>query len=157
MRQGIAGRPQGDARLALPEAVALTVHLQDVNAVCEPVQQGARQPLRAKDLRPLVEGQVGRDDDGPLLVALAEDLEEELRSRPGQRDEAKLVDDEQLEPAQLLLEVEQPPLVPGLDQFVYQGGRGGEADRQPPLAGGQSQAERDMGLAGLCTRFVPAA
>ena len=49
-------------------------------------------------------------------------------------DEAKLVDDQQLEPCQLLLEVEQPPLVPGLDQLVDQRGGGGEADRQPPLA-----------------------
>ena len=28
-------------------------------------------------------------------------------------------------------------------------GGGGEADRQPPLAGGESQAEGHMGLAGL--------
>ena len=69
---------QGGARPALPEAIALPVHLQDVNTVGEPVQQGSGQPLRAKDLRSLVEGQVGGHQDGPSLVALAEDLEEEL-------------------------------------------------------------------------------
>ena len=83
--------------------------------MCEPVQQGAGQPLRAKDLRPLVEGQVGGNQDRPSLVALAEDFEEQLSFCPGQRYEAQLVDDEQLEPGQLLLKVEQPPLVPGLD------------------------------------------
>ena len=59
-----------------------------------------------------------------------------------------LVDDEQLESGQLLLEVEQPSLVPGLDQLVDQRCGGGEADRQPPLAGGEPQAEGQMGLAG---------
>ena len=46
---------------ALLEAVALPVHLQDVNSVSEAVQQGAGQPLRAEHLGPLVEGQVGGD------------------------------------------------------------------------------------------------
>ena len=66
-----------------------------MNAVGEPVQQGAGQPLRTEDLRPLVEGQVGGDQDGPSLVALAEDLEEELGPRLGERDEAQLIDDQQ--------------------------------------------------------------
>ena len=72
------------------------------------------QPLRAEDLGPLVEGQVGGDQDRPPLVSLADDLEEELRAGLGEWDEAKLVDDEQLDPCQLLPEVEQPSLVPGL-------------------------------------------
>ena len=133
---------------ALLEAVALAVHLQDVNSVSEAVQQGAGQSLRAEDLGPLVEGQVGGDQDRTSLVALAEDLEGELRASLREWDEAELVDDEQLESGKLLLEVEQPSLVPGLDQLVDQRGGGGEADRQPPLAGGESQAEGHMGLAG---------
>ena len=60
-------------------------------------------PLGAEDLGPLVEGQVGGDQDRPSLVSLAEDLEEELCAGLGERYEAKLVDDEQLEPGQLLL------------------------------------------------------
>ena len=105
----------------------------------EAVQQGAGESLRAEDLRPLVEGQVGGDQDRPSLVALTEDLEEELSPCLGERDEAQLVDDQQLEPGQPLLQIEQPPLVPGLDQLVYQGGGGGEADRQPPLTGGEAE------------------
>ena len=68
----------------LREAVALAVHLKDVNAVSEAVQQGAGQSLRAEDLGPLVEGQVGGDQDRPSLVSLAEDLEEELRAGLGE-------------------------------------------------------------------------
>ena len=47
----------------------------------EAVQQGAGQSLRAEDLGPLVEGQVGGDQDRTPLVSLAEDLEEELSAR----------------------------------------------------------------------------
>ena len=119
----------------------------------EAVQQGAGQPLRAEDLGPLVEGQVGGDQDRTSLVALAEDLEEELSAGLGEWYEAQLVDDEQLESGQSLLEVEQSSLIPGLDQLVDQRGGGGEADRQPPLAGGESQAERDMSLAGAAVAY----
>ena len=108
---------------ALPEAVALPVHLQDVNAVGEAVQQGAGEPLGAEDLRPLVEGQIGGDQDGSSLVALAEDLEEELGPCLGERDEAQLVDDEQLEPGKPLLEVEQTPLVSGWPRSAHAPGR----------------------------------
>ena len=72
----------------------------------ETVQQSAGQPLRAEDLGPLVKGQVGGDQNRTSLVSLTEDLEEELRAGLGERDEAKLVDDEQLEACQLLLKVE---------------------------------------------------
>ena len=52
----------------------------------------------------------------PLLghsSAVAEDLEEQFRSGAGQGDKAHLVDDQQ---GQLPLEVEQPPLIPGLQR-----------------------------------------
>ena len=79
--------------------------------VGEAVQQGAGQPLRAEDLGPLVEGKVGGHQDGAPLVALAEDLEEQLRPGGGQGDETQLVDDQQAEAGKLSLEVEQTPLV----------------------------------------------
>ena len=56
--------------------------------VGEPVQQRAGQPLRAEDLAPLVEGEVGGDQDGAPLAALAEGLEEQFRPGGGQGDEA---------------------------------------------------------------------
>ena len=56
--------------------------------VGETVQQRAGEAVRAKHLSPLIERQVGGDQDGAPLVALAEDLEEEFRSGGGQGDEA---------------------------------------------------------------------
>ena len=83
---------------------AVTVHLQDVDVVGEPVQQRAGEALRTKHFGPFVEGQVGGDQDGAPLVALAEDFEEQFRSGGGQGDEAQLIDGQR---------VEQPSFVPG--------------------------------------------
>ena len=44
----------------------------------EAVQQRSVEALRTEDLGPLIEGQVGGDQDGAPLVALAEDLEEQF-------------------------------------------------------------------------------
>ena len=85
------------------EAVAFAVHFQDVDVVGEPVQQRAGEAFRAEDLGSLVEGQIGGHHDGAPLVALAEDLEEQLRAGPGQWNEAQFVDDQQIQSGQLSL------------------------------------------------------
>ena len=64
--------------------------------VGQAVQESAGEPLGAEDLCPLVEGQVGGDEDRACLVALAEDLEQQLCAGLGERDEAEFVDDEEL-------------------------------------------------------------
>ena len=46
------------------------------------------------------------------------------------------------------MEIEQASVVAGLDQLVDERGGGGEADRQPPLAGGKAETEGGMCLAG---------
>ena len=121
------------------EAVALAVHLQDVDLVCEAVRQRAGEALRSEHLGPLVEWEVGGHQDGARFVALAEDLKEQLRAGAGEGHEAQFVDDQQVEAGKLSLEVEQPSLIPGFHQLVDQGGGGGEAHRQSPLAGGEAQ------------------
>ena len=65
---------------ALSETVAVAVHLDDVYVVCEPIQRSAGQALRPEHLGPLVERQVRCHEDRTTLVALAEDLEEQLRT-----------------------------------------------------------------------------
>ena len=97
----------------MAEAVAVAVHLQDVDVVGETVPQRSGQPF---DLDPFAERQVGSDQDGAPLVALVEDLEEQFRSGGGQGDEAQFVDDQQAEVEQFPLEVEQPSLIPGLQR-----------------------------------------
>ena len=72
----------------MAEAVAVAVHLQDMDVVGEPVQQRAGEAFRPEHLDPLIERQVGGDRNGASLVALAEDLEEEFSPGPGQGDEA---------------------------------------------------------------------
>ena len=63
---------------------------------CHAVRESAGEPLGAEDLCPLVEGQVGGDEDRSSLVALAKDLEQQLCAGLGERDEAEFVDDDEL-------------------------------------------------------------
>ena len=100
----------------------------------EPVQQGSGEAFRAEDLGPLIEGEVGGNQDRASLVVLAEDLEEQLRAGPRQWDKAQFVDVQQVQAGPLPLQIQQPSLVPGLHHFVDQGGGRGEAHRHPPLA-----------------------
>ena len=124
-----------------------------MDVVCEPVQQSAGQPLRAEHLGPLVERQVGGHEDRATLVALAEDLEEQFRPGPGQRHEAELVYDQELQSGEPLLQVQQPHLVPCLHKLVHQGRSSGEANRQSLLAGGESESQGDVRLAGSAVAY----
>ena len=139
---GLVGLP------ALLEAEAIPVHLQDIDMVGETVEEGPGEPFRAKDLGPLVEGQVGGSQDRAAFIALAEDLEEQLGPGLGQGYEAQFVDDQELETRQLPLQVEQPPFVPGLNQLVDQSGGRGETHGQSSLTRSQAETEGDVGLAG---------
>ena len=62
------------------EAVAIAIHLQDVDVVGETVQQRPGEPFRTEHVSPFVKGQVGGDQDGAPLIALTEDLEAEFRA-----------------------------------------------------------------------------
>ena len=92
--------------------------------------------------------QVGGHQSGAALVTLAEHLEQQFGAGFTERNKAEFVDDQQAVFSQLLLEAQQAFLVSGLHQLVNQGGGRGEAHREPLLAGCQTKAESDMGLAG---------
>ena len=64
---------------------------------------------------------------GPPLVALAANFEEQFGAGAGERHEAHLVDDQQVERRQLSLQIQQPSLTPGLYQLMDQTGGAGEA------------------------------
>ena len=87
----------------------------------EPVEQGSGQTLRAEHRGPLVERQVAGDQDRAALVAPAEDLEQEFRPARRQRHIAELVDDQQLVAGQLLVQAQEPPLIPGFQELMDQG------------------------------------
>ena len=122
---------------AVPEAVAVAVHLWRVEVVRETVQQRAGQSLRPEDCGPFVEGQVGGDQDGSPLAALAEDLKEQFRPGGGQGHEAQFVDDQQAEAGQIPLEVEQLSLILGLQRpALPRFHRRDASARFPPNQGG---------------------
>src|SRR6516164_11127618 len=125
--------------LALLEAIAVGVHLEDVDVVSKPVEQSAGQALGGEHAGPLVEGQIAGDDGRSALVALAEDFEHSNSAARRQRDVAQLIDDQELVAGELALQTEETLLVPGLEQLMHQAGGGGEADRKALLAGGQAK------------------
>lgn len=59
----------------------------------EPIEKGRRQLLvAAEDLYPLAEGEIGRHDDAPSLVAFGQQVEEQLATGAIERNEAELVE-----------------------------------------------------------------
>jgi hypothetical protein len=62
--------------------------------------------------------EAGCDDGGAALVALAEDLEQQLGAARRQGDVTQLVDDEELVASELALKAKEMLLVPGLEQLM---------------------------------------
>jgi len=73
------------------EAVAVAVHLEDVDVVGELVENGAGQAFGTEHAGPLVERQVAGDDGRTALVALGEHLEQQLGAGLRQRHVAEFV------------------------------------------------------------------
>jgi hypothetical protein len=57
-----------------------------MDMVGEAIEQRAGETLALEDARPFLEWEIRRDDGRSTLVALADDLEEELGARLGQWD-----------------------------------------------------------------------
>ena len=60
------------------EAIALAVHFQDVDVVGQSVEKRACEAFGAEGTGPFIERQIGCHDGGAALVALGEDLEQQL-------------------------------------------------------------------------------
>src|SRR6201992_1406163 len=108
------------ASLALFEPIAVAVQFEDVDVVGQSVEQRTGQPLGPEHAGPLVERQIAGDDGGAALVALAEDLKQQLGAGRRQGYIAELIDDQQLVTGQLALQAKQALLVSGLDQLMDQ-------------------------------------
>jgi hypothetical protein len=74
------------------EAPGLCAGVDDVRPVGDAVDDGLREAGVGKYLGPLPVGEVGGDDQAGALVALGDDLEDELGGTLGQREVAKLID-----------------------------------------------------------------
>src|SRR6478672_4566355 len=61
---------------------------------------------------------------------------------------AEFIDDQQLVASKLALQTQEPFVVAGFNQFMHESGGGREANRDPFLASGQTETQRDVALAG---------
>ncbi len=74
-------RRSGGALHGFTEAVALSVHLEDMAAMRQTVQQRRGHAFALGDLAPIAEGQVTGDQQAGPLITIGEDLEEQLGTR----------------------------------------------------------------------------
>ncbi len=77
--------------MALSQAIALAIHLENVDVMGQPVEERAGEALGAEGFRPFIEGQVAGDQRGPTLVALRDQFKEQLGPGFGERDKAQFV------------------------------------------------------------------
>ena len=71
----------------------------------EPVERRAGEPLAPQDLGPVLERQIGGDDETVALVGRADDVEQQLGARLTGRNVAQFVEDDQIELGQLRAEL----------------------------------------------------
>ena len=83
------------------------------------VEQRPGQALGSERLGPLVEGKIRGDENRGALVALRDELEQQLRSGLRQRDEAQLVNDQQLVVGELFLQPQQPSFIARLHELMH--------------------------------------
>ena len=69
----------------------------------KPIKQGAGEPLRTKDLRPFLERQVSGHHQAMMLIGPADNLEEQLGSRLGERNVSQFIDDQEMESLELFV------------------------------------------------------
>src|SRR3954462_4990412 len=81
-------------------------------------------------------------------MALAEDLEQQLRAGLGERHVTQFVDDQQLCSSEVLLQSQQAALVARFLELMNEAGGGSEGNGEPPLTGGKTQGQGNMGLPG---------
>ena len=79
------------------EAPAFVASLDDLAMVCEAVEECRGHLCVAEDGRPFAKGEVGCDDDGSSFVEFADQVEQELAAGLGEREVAKLVQDQEVE------------------------------------------------------------
>ena len=114
----------------------------------EAIEERTGEAFRTEYGGPFIEWQVAGDQSGTAFIALAEHFEEQLGTDSRERHVAQFVDDQQLDGVEMLLQGPEAALITGFHEFVHEGGGRGEGDAVSLLAGGQSQGQGDVGLAG---------
>ena len=80
----LGGGSAGLSGLALGKPVRLSIHLEDVDMMGQPIEESAGKAFFAKGGGPLIEGQVRGDDRRAPLVTLAYQLKEQFGARYAQ-------------------------------------------------------------------------
>jgi len=127
----------------LLEAVAVAIGFEDVNVMCQAVEESASEALGAEHADPVLEWQIGGHQRRAALVALRDHLNEQFRTGLRERDVSQLVENQKQEPGERGLEAEQALLVARFGELVHEPGGSGEADGQSALAGRRSIWGRD--------------
>src|ERR1700736_3634484 len=96
------------------EALALVAGLDDVAVVSQAIEQRGRHLGVAEHAGPFTEGEIGGDDDGRSLVEPADEVEQQLAAGLSERQVAELVEDDEVDPGQMLGDATLPS-VAGLD------------------------------------------
>lgn len=144
---GSGGATEEPGLPLLLEAVALAFDVQGGGMVQQPVEDGRRQDLVVEDLTPVDEALVGGEDEAGLLVAPAEETEEETRLLPGHGEGAHLVEDEDPGGHELLQLPFEPVLHPGPGQASQERLQRQEEDPMARFRGFHPQGDRQVGLA----------
>ena len=95
----------------LAKAVTFAIHFKNEAAVCQPVQERGGHALALKYLAPIAEGQVAGDQQAGALVAVGENLEQQLGSGAAEREVAQFGADQQVGLVELREEFFQPVLL----------------------------------------------
>ncbi len=128
--------------------VGLAARGQDLGVVPEAVEQRRGELLVAEDAYPLVEGEVGGDDRRATLVAVGEEVEQQLAAGALEGHEAEFVDDQQRDPQVALMQPGERELVARLDQLAHEVGRAHEGDAVATAGGLHAERDREVRLAG---------
>jgi len=107
----------------------------------ETVKQGGCEFFTPKDLHPLSEREICRDEGGAFLVPLGEEIEEELSACSVEGDEAKFVDEEQLGVMVSFLEKAEPSLITRFSEFADKICGSFKNDSFSPSAGFDSKSD----------------
>ena len=119
------------------QAVAVARRFQNMAVVRQAIQHGSSESLTAKHLRPLLERQIGRDDDALLFISPTDDFKEQFRTGFGERNVTQFIQDQQIEAAELFEEPFEPAVFSGFQQPGHQGRHAEEPHPPPIMAGGQ--------------------
>ena len=80
----------------ISQSIAFPIRLNDVNPVGDPVQQSAGQSFVTEDFRPVLERQVGGQNQTGSFISTADDFKQQFGPGLGERDVTELIEDDQM-------------------------------------------------------------